>query len=442
MREIPKNIEAEQNVIGGMILSKYAIEEATGKLNAGSFYIKEHQIIFNAIVHLFENRQMVDIRTVTTYLVEQNQLEMSGGVDYLAQIADKVMTTANINYYIDIVADRALARRVIEVSEQIASEGYENEGEIADYLSRAESTILDVIRSRQTTDFQSSEQVIDVITKKLDHLANNPTGITGIQSGYKYIDRVTNGWQPGDLIILAARPGAGKTAFALNMASNAANLSKKPVGIFSLEMPSEQLMSRIIAAEGRIEGQKLRTGQFEQEDLLKYATATERLKSSPIFIDDTAGIKVSEIASKCRKLERENNGLGLIIIDYLQLITGSGNYKDNKVQEVSEISRSLKLLARELKVPIIALSQLSREVEKRADKRPMLSDLRDSGSIEQDADIVCFLYRDDYYTKEDSEFPGLVEFIIAKHRNGGLDTITLNFEKEINKFNHIDKSVD
>ena len=441
MRKLPQNIEAEQNVIGSMLWSRYAIEEAVAKLNASSFYAKEHETLFNAIVDLYENRKDADIPSVTAYLVDKGMLSQAGGVEYMTMLTEKVFTTTNVHYYIDIVYDRALARRLIEITEKIASQGYEDELNASDYLDQAEREILEVSRSRQASDFQESGQIIETITERLRVLANSSEGLTGTPSGYKYIDKLTNGFQPGDLIILAARPAAGKTAFALNVARNAALEGKKPVAIFSLEMPSAQLMNRIISAQGNIPGEKLRDGSFEQEDWLKYSEATSVLKGAPFHIDDSASLKVSDIASKCRKLEREK-GLSLIIIDYLQLLSGSGNSRENRVVEVSEISRDLKKLARELNVPIIALSQLSRKVEERTDKRPMMSDLRESGAIEQDADIVVFLYRDDYYTQENSEVPGQVEVIFGKHRNGATGTIMLNFEKEINRFYTIEYSND
>lgn len=442
MRKLPYNTEAEQAVLGAMLLSKMAIEEAMGTLTPNAFYLPEHQIIYKAIVALYDNHNEVDITTVTTHLVELEQLNNVGGVEYLTSLADSVFTASNIKYYIDIVYDKALSRRLIEVSEKLASTGYENQMSAVDYLQEAEKLILDVTRNRNTSDFHTAPAVIEYIQENLQKLAAHSDGITGTPTGFKDIDNLTNGLQPGDLIILAARPAVGKTAFALNLAKNAAHLSKKAVAVFSLEMGADQLMNRMISATGRIEGQKLRTGQFETEDWLKFSKATSELKKDPIFIDDSAGIKVAELASKCRKLDREHDGLALIVIDYLQLISGSDNSRESRQVEVSEISRALKGLARELKVPVIALSQLSRGVEARTDKRPMMSDLRESGAIEQDADIVCFLYRDDYYTKEESEHPGAVELIFGKHRNGATGTIELAFEKDINKFSSVERSVE
>lgn len=437
MRSLPHNIEAEQTVIGAMILSRNAIDEALGAITGSDFYAKEHQIVFNAIEDLITNLTPVDMTSLTTHLVEKNELDSVGGVEYLTSISQSVFSSANINYYLDIVLEKALLRRLIDVSEKIASKGYEGIESTNDLIQDAEKDILEVTRNRRTSDFKNSKEIIKEVHDNLVELGRNKEGLTGTPTGFDEIDKLTNGFQQGDLIILAARPSVGKTAFALNLAQNAAHLGKKPVAIFSLEMGADQLLKRMLSSAGRIEGNKLRNGQLTDEDWLKYSKASTILSNDPIYIDDTPGIKVMEIASKCRKLEREQ-GLSLIVIDYLQLITGSDRSRESRQVEVSEISRSLKGLARELKVPVVALSQLSRNVESRTDKRPMMSDLRESGAIEQDADIVAFLYRDDYYTKDDSEAPGIVEVIFGKHRNGATGDIKLSFEKDINKFNNID----
>ncbi|MDR3215540.1 MAG: replicative DNA helicase [Bacilli bacterium] len=433
MRTLPHNIEAEQMILGAAILSRNALDEMLTKLSRDDFYFGNHQIIFDIINNLVDDRIALDISTITALLVEKKQLDNVGGVEYLSQISQSVVTSVNIGYYINIVLDKALLRNLIQTSEAIASEAYEQIESTDDLIQKAEKDILEIIRNRKTSDFKTSKQVVAEVHDNIIELGKTKTVLTGLKTGYDQLDRITSGLQRGDLIILAARPSVGKTAFALNMASNVAGYNNLPVVIFSLEMGAEQLVKRMLSAEGRINGDKLKNGQFDEEDWIKYSKAQKILNTRALFIDDTSGIRVSEIASKCRKLDREQKGLGLIVIDYLQLIAGSDNKRESRQVEVADISRSLKLLARELKVPIIALSQLSRSVEQRSDKRPMMSDLRESGAIEQDADIVTFLYRDDYYN-DDTEAQGVVELIIGKHRNGETGKVLLHFEKEHNKF--------
>ncbi|MDL2212184.1 replicative DNA helicase [Erysipelotrichaceae bacterium OttesenSCG-928-M19] len=433
MRTLPHNIEAEQAVLGAMILSDNAINETLNYLKYSDFYLKEHQLIFEALRELKNTVGNINIATLTTYLVEEKQLSEVGGVEYLTSISQAVFSSANINYYIDIVLERSLLRRLISTSEKIASQGYESELDIEDILQDAEKSILEVTRDHKTSDFQTSEEIVKSVHDNLIELSKSDGSLTGIASGFSDIDKITNGFQKGDLIILAARPSVGKTTFALNLAQKAAVKSKQPVVIFSLEMSANQLMVKMLSSAGRIESNRLQTGQLTKDDWDRYTHAASVLSNSKIFIDDTPGLKMVEIASKCRKLEREQ-GLGLIIIDYLQLITGSERNRESRQVEVSDISRALKGLARELNVPIIALSQLSRNVEQRAEKRPMMSDLRESGAIEQDADIVAFLYRDDYYNKDDSDKPGQVEIIFEKHRNGARGKVNLAFEQEYSNF--------
>ncbi|MDR1781719.1 MAG: replicative DNA helicase [Bacilli bacterium] len=448
MRALPFNEEAEQMVLGAAILSRNAIDEMLAKLNKEDFYLPNHQIIFEAISEIVDERMSINISTLTTFLVEKKQLENVGGVDYLSKISQAVVSSANTNYYIDIVLDKSLLRNLINTSEQIASEAYEQIETTDDLLAKAEKDILDIIRNRKTTDFKTSRQIVNEVHDEIIALSNSNVELTGVQTGYDYLDRITSGFQKGDLIILAARPSVGKTAFALNIANNVAKLNKVPVAIFSLEMGAEQLVKRMLSAEGGINGDSLKNGKFKDDlEFEAYRVAQHRLAQRKIYIDDTSGIRVSEIASKCRKLDREENGIGLIVIDYLQLIAGSDNKRESRQVEVSDISRSLKLLARELNVPVIALSQLSRSVEQRGDKRPLMSDLRESGAIEQDADIVAFLYREDYYnheTNDDKEalpnpHAGEVELIIGKHRNGSTGTVFLHFEKENNRFTNLVK---
>ena len=441
MRSLPHNIEAEQTVLGAMILSRNAVDVALQSLSSDYFYSKEHQLIFSAMEHLVTNQMSVDISTLTTYLVEKNQLDSVGGVEYLTNIFQAVYSSANIEYYVRIVSEKALIRRLIEISEKLASKGYEDSENASDLVQEAERKIVEITSFQKLSDFKKSKDVALEVRDQIKEISKMKDGFTGVRTGFTGIDRLTNGLQKGDLIILAARPSVGKTAFALNLAQNAAHLDKTPVAIFSLEMGAEQLVKRMLSAVGRIEGSKLRDGRLDSEDELRLGKAIDTLSKNQIFIDDTPSLKVIEIASKCRKLQREH-GLGLIVVDYLQLIAGSDNSRESRQLEVSEISRSLKGLARELKVPVVALSQLSRAVEQRSDKRPIMSDLRESGAIEQDADIVAFLHRDDYYNADESDFPGQVEVIFGKHRNGATGVITLTFEKDYNKFLNLENRYD
>lgn len=437
MRRLPQNIEAEQTILGAMILSRNAVDVALQNLSSDYFYSREHQLIFSAIEYLVSNQMAVDVSTLTAYLVEKNQLDSVGGVEYLTSISQAVYTSANIEYYVRIVSEKALGRRLIDVSEKLAAKGYEDNENVIDLVQEAERKILEVTSFQRLSDFKKSQDVALEVRQQIYDIRNRKDGFTGMKTGYTGIDQLTNGLQKGDLIILAARPSVGKTAFALNIAQSVSNLNDMPVAIFSLEMGADQLMKRMLSAAGRIDGSKLRDGKLSQEEELKLGMAIELLSKNEIYIDDTPSLKVVEIASKTRKLKREK-GLGLIVIDYLQLISGPDNSRESRQLEVSEISRSLKGLARELEVPIIALSQLSREVEKREQNRPRMSDLRESGAIEQDADIVAFLYREDYHGKGNVQDPGQdtveIEVIFAKHRNGATGTVKLNFEKNHNKF--------
>lgn len=441
MRSLPHNIEAEQSVLGAMILSRNSVDIALQNLSSDYFYTKEHQLIFAAIENLVSNQMSVDITTLTAYLVEKNELDEVGGVEYLTNISQAVYSSANIDYYIKIINEKAMVRRLIDVSEKLASKGYEDSISALDLAQEAERKILEVTAYKKVTDFKKSSDVLRDVHENLIEISKQKDGLSGVATGFKGIDRLTNGLQKGDLIILAARPSVGKTAFALNLAQNAAHISNVPVAIFSLEMGADQLVKRMLSAAGRIDGAKLRDGRLSDEDWLRYSKASATLSKDEIYIDDTPNLKVIEIASKCRKLQREH-GLGLVVIDYLQLISGPDNSRESRQLEVSEISRSLKGLARELKVPVVALSQLSRAVEQRHDKRPIMSDLRESGAIEQDADIVAFLHRDDYYNVEDSEHPGEVEVIFGKHRNGATGVVILTFEKDYNKFLNLENRYD
>jgi len=436
-RTPPHSIEAEQAVIGAIFLEPEAMSTASEFLIPQDFYRPSHQRIFQVMMQLSDRGEPIDLLTVTNALNSSKLLEEVGGVSYLTELADAVPTAANISYYTKIVEEKSVLRRLIRTATDIVTESFNREDEIEDVLSEAEKNILDVSNRQNANAFKNIKDVLIDVYDNIEQLHQNTGDVTGIPTGFKDLDHITSGFQRNDLIIVAARPSVGKTAFALNVAQNVAIKTDENVAIFSLEMGADQLVSRMLCAEGNIDAQRLRTGNLEAEDWTKLTMAMGSLSNAGIFIDDSPGIRVNEIRSKCRRLKQEH-GLGMILIDYLQLIQGSGaSAKENRQQEVSEISRSLKGLARELEVPVIALSQLSRGVEQRQDKRPMMSDLRESGSIEQDADIVGFLYRDDYYDKE-SEKQNIIEIIIAKQRNGPVGTVELAFVKEYNKFVDLD----
>ncbi|WJY26803.1 MULTISPECIES: replicative DNA helicase [Sporosarcina] len=437
-RTPPHNNEAEQSVIGAIFLEPQALITAAEVLMEDDFYRTSHQKIFATMLALSDKGQAIDVVTVTEELSAKKELEDVGGISYLTEIANSVPTAANIEYYARIVEEKALLRRLIRVATTIVEDGYTREDEVEELLSEAEKKMMEVANRKNAGDFRHIKDVLVETYDNIEILHTRKGDITGVPTGFRDLDQITAGFQRNDLIIVAARPSVGKTAFALNVAQNVATKTDENVAIFSLEMGAEQLVMRMLCAEGNIDASVLRTGNLEAEDWRKLTMAMGSLSNAGIFIDDSPGIRINEIRSKCRRLQQEH-GLGMIMIDYLQLIMGSGRSGENRQQEVSEISRSLKALARELKVPVIALSQLSRGVEQRQDKRPMMSDLRESGSIEQDADIVSFLYREDYYDKE-TENQNMIEIIIAKQRNGPTGTVTLAFAKEYNKFLNIDWS--
>ncbi|MBY7145136.1 replicative DNA helicase [Virgibacillus sp. NKC19-3] len=432
----PHNIEAEQSVIGAIFLEPESFSTASELLVAEDFYRAGHQRIFQAMMSLADKGEPIDVVTVTTYLQNQKTLDEAGGVTYLSEVAGSVPTAANMEYYSKIVEEKALLRRLIRAATDIVTSGFEKEDDVETVLNEAEKNILEVSSRQQTGAFKTIKDVLIEVYDTIEQLHQATSDITGIPTGFRDLDRITSGFQRNDLIIVAARPSVGKTAFALNVAQNVAVNNDENVAIFSLEMGADQLVQRMLCAEGNIDSQRLRNGQLQADDWSKLTMAMGSLSNAGIYIDDSPGIRVSEIRSKCRRLKQED-GLGMILIDYLQLIQGTGSSRENRQQEVSEISRELKGLARELNVPLIALSQLSRGVESRQDKRPMMSDLRESGSIEQDADIVGFLYRDDYYDAE-SEKENIIEIIISKQRNGPTGSVELAFVKEYNKFVDLD----
>jgi len=436
----PQNIEAEQAVLGAVFLEPTSLITASEILIPEDFYRNAHQIIFNIFLKLNDDGKAVDLVTVAEELAATKQLEDIGGISYLSELAGSVPTAANIEYYARIVGEKSILRRLIRTATTIATDGYTREDEVDELLGEAERSIMEVANRKNAGAFHNIKDVLVRTYDNIELLHNRKGDITGIPTGFTELDSMTAGFQRNDLIIVAARPSVGKTAFALNIAQNVGTKAGENVAIFSLEMGAEQLVMRMLCAEGNINAQNLRTGSLTDEDWRKLTMAMGSLSNSGIFIDDTPGIRINEIRSKCRRLKQEH-GLGMILIDYLQLIQGSGRSNENRQQEVSEISRSLKALARELEVPVIALSQLSRGVEQRQDKRPMMSDIRESGSIEQDADIVAFLYRDDYYDKE-SENKNIIEIIIAKQRNGPVGTVSLAFVKEYNKFVNLERRFD
>ncbi|KRE53537.1 replicative DNA helicase [Paenibacillus sp. Soil522] len=434
----PQNLEAEQAVIGAILLQAEALITAMERVRSEDFYSGPHRQIYEAMVEIAENNQPVDLVTLTAHLQDQQVLEEIGGVSYLARLANSVPTAANVDYYAQIVEEKSMLRRLIRTATNIVSDGYANSEDVGVLLGDAEKKILEISNRRSGSGFISIRDVLMEVFEKVEQLYADKGGTTGIPSGFTDLDRMTAGFQRSDLIIVAARPSVGKTAFALNIAQNVGVRARETVAIFSLEMSAAQLVQRMICAEANVDAQRMRTGHLEGDDWEKLTMAIGSLSEAQIFIDDTPGITVAEIRAKCRRLKKEK-GLGMILIDYLQLISGRGKAGENRQQEVSEISRTLKQIARELEVPVIALSQLSRGVEQRQDKRPMMSDLRESGSIEQDADIVSFLYRDDYYDKE-SEKKDIIEIIIAKQRNGPVGTVELVFLKKYNKFVSIDRT--
>ncbi len=436
----PQNIEAEQAVLGAMLIDKEAIAKVTEILTSDDFYREAHRVIFNAMMELYNKNEAVDMVTITEVLKRDNKLEDIGGIAYITSLANVVLTAANVKYHADIVAEKSVLRQLVRVSTEIAAMGYEAGDDVGTLLDNAESRILEISNRKKKADFTPINDVLMESVQSIEKLLNNRGGLTGLPTGFADLDKLTSGLQPSDFIILAARPSMGKTALALNIVQNVALRAHKKVGgearsvaFFSLEMSKEQLVNRMLCAEAGIDSQRLRVGEMHDEDWTHLWDACDVMSKAKIYIDDTAGITAMDMRSRARRLKAEH-GLDLIVVDYLQLMQGSGrrNSSNDRQQEVSEISRSLKALARELDVPVLALSQLSRSVESRQVKRPMLSDLRESGSLEQDADIVAFLYREDYYNPETENKH--TELIIAKHRNGPVDTVNLFFQKQFTKF--------
>lgn len=430
----PQSLEAEQSVIGSMIMDREAIEAVKDTVSDEDFYHPDLKIIYEVIVGLYNTNRPVDLVTLQSALTDRDVLGQVGGIEYLSKLAMAVPTSAHAKHYALIVKEKSTLRRVIKASQDIMAEAYDGSQPVETVLNSAEETIFNIVQNRDSGEFSSVAELVNPMLTKLELLTKNQGKVTGISTGFLDLDYRTAGMQPSDLVLVAARPSMGKTAFALNVVQHAAVHEKKVCAMFSLEMSKDQLLNRMVCSEAMVDAQKVRTGDLEDDDWSKISMGAVILAESPIFIDDTAGITIADMRAKCRKLKMEH-GLDLIMIDYLQLMSGGGK-QQSREQEISEISRGLKALAREMSAPVIALSQLSRACESRADHRPMLSDLRESGAIEQDADVVMFLYRDEYY-HPDSEQKNQAELIIAKQRNGPTGTINLVWIGQYTKFKNM-----
>lgn len=436
----PHDLEAEQAIIGSMLTDKDAVISAIEVLKEEDFYREDNKAIYSAILNLYNRAEPIDIITVKAELESMGKFEQVGGLEYLAELPEKVPTTANAMKYIKIVEEKSTLRRLIKTANEIIELGYNPTEDVEDIMEGAEKKIFNIMQDKSQKSYAPIKDVLVESFTQLEELYNRKQHITGVPSGFTELDYRTAGFHGSELILIAARPAMGKTAFALNIATNAAVKGNVPVAVFSLEMSKEQLVNRILCSESMVDSNKVRTGKLEEDDWTKLAGTIGPLSEAEIYIDDTPGINIMEIRAKCRKLKLEKN-IGMVVIDYLQLIQGSGKRGGSREQEISEISRSLKILAKELNVPVIALSQLSRAAEQRPDHRPMLSDLRESGAIEQDADIVMFLYRDDYYN-QDSEKKDIAEVIIAKHRGGSTGTVELLWLGSYTKFVNLERRFD
>ncbi|HOA31308.1 MAG TPA: replicative DNA helicase [Clostridia bacterium] len=422
----PHNLDAERSVIGAILLTSDVLMDVVDIVKPDDFYSRNHASIYETIIELFNQNLPVDVVTVTERLTTKGILEIVGGIPYIASLADDVPLSSNAKQYATIVAEKSIQRKLIKAAYEISKTAYEPEGDISQALEMAEQLIFGISQNRTGKSYVQLRDVLTTVYNKLEEISQMK-GIPGIPTGYHDLDKMLSGLHDSDLILIAARPGMGKTAFMLNIAQYAAINKKVPVAVFNLEMSNEQLATRMLSSVSQVASEKLRSGQIQDDDWTRLAEALGPMSEAPIYFDDATDVSVSSIRAKCRKLKLEKD-IKLVIIDYIQLMSGSKR-TDNRVQEVSDISRSLKIMAKELNVPVIVGSQLSRDVEKRGDKRPMLSDLRESGAIEQDADIVMFLYRDDYYNP-DTEYKNVTEVIVAKHRNGSTGTVKLMFDPE------------
>ena len=433
----PHDIEAEQAIIGSMLTDKDAVIAAVEVLQEQDFYREDNKIIYSAILNLYNRAEPIDIITLKSELKSMGQFEAVGGLEYIVQLPDKVPTTSNVEQYIKIVEEKSMLRALIKTADELITLGYDPTQEVEQVIDIAEKKIFQVMQKKNQKGYSSIKDILVDTFTQLEQLYNQKESITGVPTGFVDLDYRTSGLHNSDLILVAARPAMGKSAFALNIATNAAVRAKVPVAIFSLEMSKEQMTNRILCSEAMVDSAKVRTGKIDDDEWAKLAATSGELSEAGIYIDDTPGISIMEIRAKCRKMKLEKN-IGLVVIDYLQLVQGSNKKGGSREQEIAEISRSLKILAKEIDVPVIALSQLSRAPEQRIDHRPMLSDLRESGSIEQDADIVMFLYRDDYYN-EDTEKKNIAEVIIAKHRSGATGTVELLWLANYTKFANIER---
>ncbi|MCJ7691446.1 MAG: replicative DNA helicase [Clostridiaceae bacterium] len=434
LRSLPYNLEAEQSIIGSMLIDKTAISRAVEILNTEDFYRDSHKVIFNAIFELYQKDTPIDMITLLEHLRSSEKLEASGGITYISEISNSVPSTANLSSYIKIVDDKSILRKLIRASTEIMENCYNKQDNVEAVMDLAEQKVFNIAERKNSSELEPMNTVLERGFLEIERIFNNKGETTGISSGFPELDDKTAGFQKGDMILIAARPSMGKTTFALNLAEYAALRGGKSIAIFSLEMSKEQLSYKLLCSEANVDMSKLRHGALEDRDWENIAKASGPLAAAKIFIDDTAGTSVMDMRSKCRKLKMEH-GIDMIVIDYLQLMSGSNT--ESRQQEVSEISRSIKALAKEMECPVIALSQLSRAPEQRADHRPMLSDLRESGSIEQDADVVMFLYRDEYYDAE-TEDKNIAELIIAKQRNGPIGTVKLAWIGQFSKFAKLD----
>ena len=429
----PQSLEAEESVLGAMMLSPPAIGAVSEILDAGDFYRETHAKVYRAALALYAKGEPVDAITVVDELEERGELEAVGGKKRVQELASLVPATANAAHYARIVRETSTLRGLIRVGSEIARLGWERPGEAPDLVDQAEQVLFELSQSRVSGDFTHIEELLKESFERIVQLYEAGAEVTGVPSGFRELDKITSGFQPGNLIIVAARPSMGKSALALCTAANIAVRHDIPVALFTLEMSKAEVTQRFMCSEGKVESQRLRTGKLAQDDWSRLTAASDKLMKAPIYVDDTGSLTMMDIRSKARRLKSQNPQLGLVVVDYLQLMT-SGQTVENRVQEVSQISRQLKVLARDLEVPIMALSQLSRAVEQRHDKRPILSDLRESGSIEQDSDLVVFIYRDEYYNPDETDQQGLAEVIVAKHRNGPTDSLKLSFLKRYAKF--------
>ncbi len=435
-RILPHSIEAEQSVIGSMIMDRDAIITATEILVSSDFYQSQYGMLFDAMVELFNEGQPIDLITLQNRLKEKELPEELSSLEFIRNLLSVVAISANVKYYANIVKEKSILRRLIKVTEGITNECYLGKEPVDAILEDTEKKIFDIVQNKSTGDFVSIDKIVLQSLESIEAASKSKGTVTGIATGFYDLDYKTAGLQPSDLILVAARPSMGKTAFVLNIAEHVAVKSHTTTAIFSLEMSKDQLVKRMLAMNSKVDSQSIRSGELKDEDWIKLVESVKTIGNSNLIIDDSPGISISELRSKCRKFKLEHN-LGLVIIDYLQLMTGNRK-SESRQQEVSDISRSLKALAREINAPIIALSQLSRAVEQRPDKRPMLSDLRESGAIEQDADVVMFIYRDDYYN-HDTEEPGVAEIIIGKQRNGPTGTVKLGWQAKFTKFVNLER---